>query len=197
MLSTRRVKILIINRAFELVLWGGWLNWNVLIFYKSRKATFNGSTGRDDMNKYSMIFVATFTIATSVSSAVAQEKNASIDYKSGDPSAWPAKLDAVVAAPDNHLVLMENAEVRVLEVTVSPSAVEPLHSHRWPSVLYIMSAGDFLDRDSDGNVIFDTRTLDAPLTLPLTMWKGPEAPHSVENLSEDQELRLIRVELKT
>jgi hypothetical protein len=38
--------------------------------------------------------------------------------------------------------------------------------------------------------------MDKPLTFPLTMWKEPEAPHSVENLSQTQPIRLIRVELK-
>ena len=66
----------------------------------------------------------------------------------------------------------------------------------WNSVLYIQAAGDFIDRDRDGKVIFDTRKLPAPLKLPLTMWKGPEAPHSVENLSKTITIRLIRVEVK-
>ena len=73
--------------------------------------------------------------------------------------------------------------------------MEPLHHHQWHSVLYIQSAGDFIDRDG-GNIIFDTRTLKTPLKFPLTMWKDPEAPHSVENLSKTITLRLIRVEMK-
>ena len=54
----------------------------------------------------------------------------------------------------------------------------------WPSVLYILTAGDFVDRDGEGNVILDTRQLKTPLQFPMTMWKDPEAPHSVENLSK-------------
>ncbi|MBF7054967.1 hypothetical protein IOC61_16835 [Halomonas sp. KAO] len=119
-----------------------------------------------------------------------------VTYKTGDPANWPEELDAVVAAPDNHKILLENDRVRVLEVTLLPGVVEPLHSHRWPSVLYLQAAGEFIDRDADGNIIFDTRELDAPLTIPLTMWKAPEAPHSVENLSDEVTLRLIRVEIK-
>jgi len=118
-----------------------------------------------------------------------------LKYATGDPASWPAELDAVIAAPDNHKVLLENDHVRVLEVTLGPGEVEPLHSHRWPSVLHIQQAGHFLDRDAEGNVIFDSREA-PPLELPLTMWKGPEAPHSPVNLSEDTEIRLIRVELK-
>lgn len=119
-----------------------------------------------------------------------------IAYKSGDPAEWPPELDALTAAPKNHTVLLENDEVRVLEVLVEPGELEALHHHRWPSVLHIMEAGHFIDRDADGEVILDTRDLPDPPTFPLTMWKEPEAPHSVENLDSRKPIRLIRVELK-
>jgi len=117
-------------------------------------------------------------------------------YKTGNPADWPVEQDAVVAAPKNHKILMENESVRVLEVTLLPNELEPVHHHQWPSVLYIMEAGDFIDRDGDGNVIMDTRQQPEALSFPLTMWKDPEAPHSVENLSDTKPIRLIRVELK-
>ena len=120
----------------------------------------------------------------------------SINYKTGNPADWPKNLDAVVAAPKNHKILLENENVRVIQVTLKPGEVEPLHHHQWHSVLYIQSAGDFVDRDGVGNVIFDSRTLKTPLKFPMTMWKDPEAPHSVENLSKTITLRLIRVEMK-
>ncbi len=117
-------------------------------------------------------------------------------YGTGNPADWPKEKDAVLAAPTNHKVLLENDKVRVLDVKVAPGEVEAVHSHRWPSVLYILEAGDFVDRDGNGKVIFDTRTLPAPLTFPLTMYKTPEAPHSVENLSKTVTLHLVRVEMK-
>jgi len=43
---------------------------------------------------------------------------------------------------------------------------------------------DFIDRDGEGKAIFDTRQLPSPLVFSATMWKDPEAPHSVENLSK-------------
>jgi hypothetical protein len=117
-------------------------------------------------------------------------------YGKGDPADWPKQLDAAVAAPRNHKILLENDKVRVLDVTVAPGEVEAVHSHRWPSVLYFMAAGDFIDRDANGKVIFDSRTLKTPLAFPLTMYKEPEAPHSVENLSTTVTLHLVRVEMK-
>ena len=109
---------------------------------------------------------------------------------------WPKENDAVIAAPRNHKILLENKNVRVLDVTVAPGETEPVHSHRWPSVLYVLAAGDFIDRDGEGDVILDTRQLKTPLQYPMTIWKDPEAPHAVENLSKTITLHLIRVEMK-
>lgn len=117
-------------------------------------------------------------------------------YGTGNPADWPKQLDAVASAGKNHKVLLENDKVRVLDVTVAPGEVEAVHSHRWPSVLYFMAAGDFIDRDASGKIIFDSRTLPAPLVFPLAMYKEPEAPHSVENLSKTVTLHLVRVEMK-
>ena len=122
--------------------------------------------------------------------------DSSIIYKTGKPADWPKENDAVSAAPRNHKILLENENVRVLDVTVAPGETEAVHSHRWPSVLYILTAGDFIDRDGEGNVIFDTRQLKTPLQYPMTIWKDPEAPHAVENLSKTITLHLIRVEMK-
>ncbi len=108
---------------------------------------------------------------------------------------WPDSLEALIAAPNNHKVILENDQVRVLEVTISPREKEPVHGHRWPSVLYIDKAGDFCDYAHNGNVLFDSRTAKEPLQYPITQWMEPQAPHAVENLS-DEPVHLIRVELK-
>ena len=118
-----------------------------------------------------------------------------INYLTGDPATWPSELEATVAAPDNHRILLENDRVRVLEVTLGPGEVEPLHFHRWPSVLHILQADQWIDRDADGKVIFDSREVPT-IQYPLTIWKGPEAPHSPVNLSDSVTVRLIRVEVK-
>ncbi len=137
-----------------------------------------------------------FFITTLAVFAQGNKNYQKIIYKTGDPATWPAELDAVSAAPNNHKILLENDQVRVLEVYLAPDEKEPIHHHKWPSVLYIPEAGDFIDYDSDGNVIFDTRKMPDPLTFPLTMQKEPEAPHSVVNLSKTKPIRLIRVEMK-
>ncbi|WGK65850.1 nuclear transport factor 2 family protein [Croceiramulus getboli] len=128
--------------------------------------------------------------------ATAQESTQKLDYRTGNPADWPEELDAVNGAPDNHKILLENDQVRVLDVTLAPNEVENLHHHRWPSVLYIMQAGEFTDQDAEGNFIMDSRELPEPLQFPLTMWKKPEAPHTVTNLSDTKSIHLVRVELK-
>ncbi len=152
------------------------------------------------MMKKSRLLILLFVFCLICTSTFSQNKAGiiaqTIDYKTGNPADWPNDQDAVIAAPKNHKVLLENENVRVLQVSLKPGEVEPLHHHRWHSVLYIQSAGDFIDRDGKGNVIFDTRQLKTPLKFPMTMWKDAEAPHSVENLSKTITLRLIRVEMK-
>lgn len=145
--------------------------------------------------KNQAIFLAVFLV-TIATFGQEYEESQKIDYKTGNPANWPAELDAVIAAPNNHKILLENDQVRVLEVYLAPEEKEPLHHHKWPSVLYIQEAGDFIDYDSDNKVIFDTQKLPEPLSFPLTMNKGPEAPHSVVNLSKTKPIRLIRVEMK-
>lgn len=115
--------------------------------------------------------------------------------QAAEPASWPDKLDAVIAALDNHRILLENDRVRVLEVTIAPHAKEPVHAHRWPSVLYIDQAGEFVDYDDQGKVLFDSRTAKEPIKYPVTQWLEATPPHAVENLS-DKPVHLIRVEMK-
>lgn len=112
-----------------------------------------------------------------------------------DPASWSESLDAVVAAPNNHKIVFENERVRVLEVTVKPGEREPVHAHKWASVLYVTAEDNIRDYDIDGKVIYDTKTDKNPMKAPYTVWMEPQPPHSVENLSKES-LRLLRVELK-
>ena len=149
------------------------------------------------MQRHNLLLPFTLALLVLGPAASAQQGSAhALPYQTVDPTDWPPELDAVVAAPENHSILLENDHVRVLEVTLGPGELEPLHHHRWPSTLHITAMGHFIDRNADGDIIFDTREMDGPPPLPLTMWKDAEAPHSVENLSETETIRLIRVEMK-
>jgi hypothetical protein len=108
---------------------------------------------------------------------------------------WPGALDAVVAAPDHHSLVLENDRVRALVATVQPGDVVPLHTHRWPGVQYLVGVSDFVRRDGDGNVLVDSRGLDLPKDGPLALWSEPLPPHTLENVG-DRPIDAVVVELK-
>lgn len=113
--------------------------------------------------------------------------------KHGSP--WPAELDAMIAAPDNHEILMENDKVRVLDTVIKPGTTVPVHTHCWPCVMYVLSFSDFVRYDDKGNVLLDSRTLEKKLVPGQAIWSAPLPPHSLTNVG-GAELRVISIELK-
>jgi quercetin dioxygenase-like cupin family protein len=108
---------------------------------------------------------------------------------------WPDSLDALVAAPGFHSLLFETDDVRVLETRIGPGETVPVHTHRWPSVLYVLATGHLVRRDGEGRVLTDTR---ATGTLPEPGTASEIAaipPHTVENV-DSSEIRLLNIELK-
>ena len=107
---------------------------------------------------------------------------------------WPDALDAVIAAPRSHRVVLENEAVRVLEVTIGPGEREPEHTHRWPSVMLVDRPARI--RYYTGNTLTYTSPEHPPTqSATKVSWLAPEGPHSVENI--DQHLYgAFRVEFK-
>src|SRR6266478_9690768 len=70
---------------------------------------------------------------------------------------WSDSLDAMVAAPEHHEVLLENEQVRVLDSRIKAGETVPVHTHRWASVLYVLGTSDFIRYDTEGKAIFDSR----------------------------------------
>jgi hypothetical protein len=114
---------------------------------------------------------------------------------SADGWEWPDSLDAVVAAPEHHSVLLENDRVRVLAARVEAGDTVSAHTHRWPGVQYVVSTADFVRRDGDGEVLVDSRAMDFPRERPLVLWSEPLPPHTLENVGDDL-IHVIVVELK-
>ena len=108
---------------------------------------------------------------------------------------WPDELDAMIAAPSFHRNLFENEHVRYLEVIIHPGEFVPVHTHRWPSVIYVQSTSDFIRRDGEGRVLFDSRKAVSLPKTPAIEWLGPLPPHSVENVGTS-DVHLLTVELK-
>jgi hypothetical protein len=104
-------------------------------------------------------------------------------------------LDALSAAPGHHTLLLENGRVRVLETRIAPGELVPVHTHCWPSVLYVLSWSDFVRRDASGTVVLDSRMAGRLGSPPSVLWSDALPPHSLENVGA-AEIRIISVELK-
>ncbi len=107
---------------------------------------------------------------------------------------WPESLDALVTAPEHHRLLLENELVRVLDIRIGPGETVAMHTHCWPSVLYLLSWSDFVRRDAAGAVLFDSRLGEQP-PVGGAVWSPAMPPHTLENVG-GSELRLVGVELK-
>jgi hypothetical protein len=111
------------------------------------------------------------------------------------PADDPHPLDAMTAAPHHHDVLLENDQVRVLDTRLGPGERTPVHTHRWPAVLYILGWSDFIRYDPDGNVLVDSRTLPVQPAVGASLWSAPLVPHYEHNIGEHS-LHVIAIELK-
>ena len=108
-----------------------------------------------------------------------------------DKSLWPyaLSLDAVKAAPKNHLVRFEDAHVRFLEVGIAPGEVENMHSHQYPSVFaYDAPQPDVTNAVSDAASTMNggprsggQGPAPAGKNFPTCVTLGPESPHAVTN----------------
>jgi predicted metal-dependent enzyme (double-stranded beta helix superfamily) len=98
--------------------------------------------------------------------------------------AAPASFDALAAAPNSHRVLLEDENVRVLRVEVAPGVTEPVHNHRWPSVMYFEQPQPITYityKLIDGRLV-ETERFDAPAFAKSQTVRGePEGLHAVTN----------------
>lgn len=107
----------------------------------------------------------------------------------------PASLDAMAAAPNHHRVMLENEHVRVLDTGIAAGETTPVHEHRWPAVLHVLSWSDFVRLDQQGNVILDSRAAGMNPKPGDILWGAALKPHAVRNIGAG-ELRVIAIELK-
>ena len=114
---------------------------------------------------------------------------------SSTPGQWPEALDPMTGAPHHHEVLLENDQLRILDTRLRPGERTPVHTHPWPSVLYVLCWSDFIRYDADGNVVLDSRTLASRPEKGTALWSAPLGPHFARNVG-NEELRVLAVELK-
>ncbi|MGH7702891.1 MAG: hypothetical protein ACREMO_07330 [Gemmatimonadales bacterium] len=108
---------------------------------------------------------------------------------------WPASLDAVTAAPAHHCVLLENERVRVLDTRIPPGEQTPVHTHHWPSALYVLQWSPFVRCDEAGQVLLDSRAMGLVAAPGAVLWSGPLPPHSLKNVGE-ADLHVLSLEIK-
>ena len=109
---------------------------------------------------------------------------------------WPESLDALQAAPESHRLPFENDAVRVLETRIAPGETTPVHTHRWPSILYLLSIGHFVRRDAEGAILVDNRNGGSLPKPARAIWGDALPPHTLENV-DASEIHIIGVELKS
>jgi predicted metal-dependent enzyme (double-stranded beta helix superfamily) len=110
------------------------------------------------------------------------------------PWPWPQAMDALVAAPASHRVLLDNDRVRVLEVVIEPGTREPEHTHQAPSVMMIDEAAPIRYYQGQTLQFESPQQSESPAGVRVS-WLEPEGPHSVENIGA-RRYHAIRVELK-
>lgn len=110
-------------------------------------------------------------------------------------SAWPAHLDALVAAPSHHRLLLENEHVRVLDTRIEPGDNTPVHTHQWPATHYVLGTSDFVRRDDAGAIMVDSRAAGIHLPVGAVFWGEPLPPHTLENVGAAP-IHIISVEVK-
>ena len=105
---------------------------------------------------------------------------------------------AMAASPANHRVLLEDDEVRVLEVTVQPGERENLHHHRWPSIMVVLARPDYRNFDAEGNEIPPSGGTPSSPALPRAVRLPPQKMHAIEVAADaSHPFRGIRFEFKT
>ncbi len=105
------------------------------------------------------------------------------------------ELDAVVAAPRHHKVLLEDDRIRVLETLILPGEETAVHTHVWSGYLYIVNWSDFVRYDADRNVMLDSSSLASPPAPGSAIWAPPLPPHSLLNVGNTN-IHVILTEFK-
>ncbi|MEM7531121.1 MAG: hypothetical protein AAF639_03000 [Chloroflexota bacterium] len=107
---------------------------------------------------------------------------------------WSDELDAKIAAPDSHEILLENEQVRVARVVIPPGHREPPHTHRWVSVMITDGPARIRYYGEDGELAFESEP-DMDYTPKKPRWMDAEGLHSVENI-DTKPYQAYRIELK-
>ncbi|WP_126973933.1 hypothetical protein [Gynurincola endophyticus] len=119
---------------------------------------------------------------------------------------WADSLDAIVVAPESHNIVYEDSTVRILKVICLPGVEEPIHTHKYKSVMWFTQSAHFIYYnyilDSNNQLVKNDSTEIKGFPAEI-LDKGqmvePEHPHSIKNIGVDTFLAYrteYKVELK-
>lgn len=113
---------------------------------------------------------------------------------------WPDSLDAMKAAPENHKLVYEDNDVRVLAVMLDGKQSEPIHTHKWKSIMWI--AKPIVpckiykyQKGDNGKLVKSDSLLIKEMPIDIGQLIGPEGPTSITNLGSESGVA-YRVEFK-
>jgi len=113
---------------------------------------------------------------------------------------WPDSLDALKAAPDHHKVVYEDDNIRILAVILDGKSSEPVHTHKWKSIMWIAKPivpcqiNNYV-RDKNDNLIKSDSILVKEMPVNIGQFVNPEGPTSITNLGAENGVA-YRVEFK-
>jgi hypothetical protein len=103
-------------------------------------------------------------------------------------------MDALLAAPASHRVLLDNDRIRVLDVVIEPRTREPEHTRRAASVMIVDEPARI--RYYAGRALqFESPEHAGAMPAVRVSWMEPEGPDSVENIDE-RRYHALRIELR-
>jgi hypothetical protein len=112
---------------------------------------------------------------------------------------WPDSLDAVKAAPENHHVVYEDNTVRILQVLLDGHKEEPIHTHKWRSIMWITKPAvpcTVYQYDLKNGKFAATDSVTVPhMDTNIGFPNDPEGPTGIKNLGSDNGIA-YRVEFK-
>jgi hypothetical protein len=103
-------------------------------------------------------------------------------------------MDAPLAAPASHRVVLENERVRVLEVTIEPGVREPEHTHQAASVMIVDEPAQ-IRYYAAGALQFESSARTGSPPGVRVRWMEPEGPHAVQNIDQHR-YHAVRIELR-
>lgn len=144
---------------------------------------------------YALGMVSGLLMAAALWLATASATAGRVEASQGEAWLWADTLDAVGAAPDSHVVLLENDEVRVVRVRIPAGEKEPAHTHRNPSVMIVYQPTRIRYFGADGKAEFESPVGPRPASASEQQWMEPEGLHAVENV-DTIAYEAYRIELK-